>query len=251
MRKRMIARVAVAVCVVCWAQHADAAEIRVLCSNGLKAVLETIRPDFERTSGHTLKIEFNSTATLRQRIDGGEMFDVALLSTEAIDDFVKAGKLAAASRIELARTGIGVGFRKGAVRPDVRTTDAFKQAMLHAGSIVYTRDGASRPQIDTMFDSLGLRTALQPKIKLLPAGQPPEAVAKGEADIVLTLISEIVPVAGVELAGPLPADFQKYTSFAAAATPRAADSAAAKALLAFVHAPASASIYKKNGMEPR
>lgn len=248
--RRALTSAVVSACVL-FATLAHAAQLRVLCSNGLRAVVEELRPEFERTSGHTLSIEFNSTATLKQRIEGGESFDVALLSTEAVDALIKAGKLTSSTRTELARSGIGVGFRKGAAKPDVHTAAALKEAMLHATSIAYTRDGASRPTVDKMFESLGIASTLQPKIKLMPAGTPAESVARGESEVVLTLISEIVPVKGVELAGPLPADFQKYTSFAAATAIKTKNGDAGMALIGFVRGPAAARIYKANGMEPR
>jgi molybdate transport system substrate-binding protein len=250
-RFRTASTAVLAACLVLSATAAHAAEIRVLCSNGLRAVVEELRPAFEHSSGHTLAIQFNSTATLKQRIDGGEAFDVALLSSEAVADLVMSGKLTAGSRVELARSGIGVGFRKGAAKPDVRTTAALKEAVLRATSITYTRDGASRPQVDKMFENLGISAALQPKIKLLAAGQPAPSVAKGESEMVITLISEILPVAGVELAGPLPAEFQKYTAFSAAAAAAGANAQAVKALIAFVHGPAAAPVYAAKGMEMR
>jgi len=232
-------------------QAAGAAEIRVICSNGVKAVLEDLGPQFERTSGHKLNIQFSSTATLKQRIDGGEAFDVAFLTSDAIDDLIQSGKLAAATRADLARTGIGVGYRKGAPKPDVATAAAIKALLLRAQSIAYTRDGASRPGIDKMFDRLGIAADVRGKSMLQAAGQAPGTVARGEAEIVLTLISEILPVAGVELAGPLPAEFQNYTSFAAAAATEGGNAQAVQALIKFVAGPTSAPVFKAKGMEPR
>jgi molybdate transport system substrate-binding protein len=251
MFRRPLSIVALVACLALVATGAQAAELRVLCSNGLRAVIEELRPQFERTSGHTLALQFNSTTTLKQRIEGGEAFDVALLSSEAVDDLVKSGALVSASRAELAQSGIGVGIRKGAPRPDVRTAAALKDAMLRARSIAYTRDGASRPQVDKMFATLGIAAALQPKIKLMPAGEPAPSVATGQSEYVITLISEILPVAGVELAGPLPAEFQKYTSFAAAAGAHAANAQAVNALIAFMHGPAAAPVYTAKGMDVR
>jgi len=197
------------------AASAQAAEIRVLASNGIKAAIEELKPQLEQASGSTLSIDFNTAATLRERIEKGEAFDVAILTDDATDALIKAGKLSPMMRTRLARVGIGVGFRKGAAKPDVRTAAGIKQALLSAKAIAYTGNGASRPAIDTMIERLGIAKALQPKSHLTAAGAAPASVATGESDLVLTLISEILPEPGVELAGPLPSDCQNYIGFSA------------------------------------
>jgi molybdate transport system substrate-binding protein len=215
----------------------------------VKAAVEAMKPQFERTSGHKLSIEFTTTASLKQRIDKGEKFDVAILTDDAVSDLVKSGHLIGYKRAALARVGIGVGFRTGAPKPDIRTAAAVKQAMLNAKSVAYTREGASRPGIDKMFATLGIASAIAPKANLTGPGQSPEAVAKGESDVVLTLISEILPVPGVDLAGPLPAEFQSYISFSAAPSSDATDTNAAQALVEFLDGTGAAAAYKTAGME--
>jgi molybdate transport system substrate-binding protein len=133
----------------------------------------------------------------------------------------------------------------------VRTAASLKQALSGARSLAYTRDGASRPHIDKMLNSLGIAAELQPRTRLLGPGQAPESVAKGEADLVITLISEILPVDGVELAGSLPAEYQNYVSFAAAAAVGAGDAKAVAMLIEFVDGPGVAATYEAKGMEPR
>jgi molybdate transport system substrate-binding protein len=228
-----------------------AADIHVLCSNGLRAAVEELRPRFERASGHTLVIQFSSTASLKQRIEKGEAFDVALLTSDAIDDLITAGRLSGATHAELSRSGIGVGYRKGASKPDVRTPDAVRRTMLQAKSIAYTRDGASRPHVDRMFERLGITADVTPKIRLQAAGQPPESVAQGQSELVITLISEILPVAGIELAGPLPSEFQSYVAFAGAASARGNNLQAVQSLITFLDGPDAVAAYKAKGMEPR
>jgi molybdate transport system substrate-binding protein len=228
---------------------AQAADIRVLASNGIKAAVEALKPQLEKASGSTLSIDFNTAATLRERIEKGEAFDVAILTDDAVDALIKAGKLSPMLRTKLARVGIGVGFRKGAPKPDVRTAASIKQALLDAKAIAYTGNGASRPAIDMMIERLGIAKALQPKAHLTAAGAAPASVAKGESDLVLTLISEILPEPGVELAGPLPSDFQTYLGFSAAPSPGAAKSSNVAALIAVLHGNAAAASYKAKGME--
>ena len=228
---------------------ADAAEVRVLASNGVKAAVEELKPQLEKASGSTLSIDFSTAAALRERIEKGETFDVAVLTDDAMDALMKAGKLSPMLHSELAKVGVGVGYRKGARKPDVRTAASIKQALLNARSIAYTGNGASRPGIDRMFEQLGIAGQLHTKSHLTPAGAAPASVGKGESDLVLTLISEILPEPGVELAGPIPSEFQTYIGFSAAPSPKAAASRAAAAVIKFLDSPAAAAIYNAKGME--
>jgi molybdate transport system substrate-binding protein len=229
---------------------ADAAEIKVLASNGVKAAVEELKPQLEKASGSTLSIDFSTAAALRERIQKGEAFDVAVLTDEAMDALIKAGKLSPMQRASLARVGIGVGYRKGAAKPDVATAAGIKQAILNAKSIAYTANGASRPGIDKMFEQLGIAAQVKGKSHLTAAGAAPASVGKGESDLVLTLISEILPEPGVVLAGPIPSEFQTYIGFSAASSPKAAGSPAVTALIKSLDGPVAAGIYKVKGMEP-
>jgi len=227
---------------------AEAAGLRVLASNGVKAAVEELKPQLEQASGGTLSIEFSTAANLRERIEKGEAFDVAILTDDAMDALAKAGKLAPA-RTKLARVGIGVGFRHGASKPDVRTAASIKQSLLNAKAIAYTGNGASRPAIDRMIERLGIVKEMAAKAHLTPAGSAPASVAKGESDLVLTLISEILPEPGVELAGPLPADFQTYLGFSAAPSAKAAGNPGALKMITFLRGSAAAAAYTAKGME--
>ncbi len=228
---------------------AYAADIRVLASNGVKAAVEELKPQLEKASGRTLSIDFSTAAALRERIEKGEAFDVAILTDETMDALMRAGKISQTQRATLARVGIGVGYRKGTPKPDVGTAASIKQALLNAKSIAYTENGASRPGIDRMFERLGIAGQLHTKSHLTAAGAAPASVGKGESDLVLTLISEILPEPGVELAGPIPSEFQTYIGFSAAPSPKAAGSPAAATLITFMKSPAAAAIYKAKGME--
>jgi len=228
---------------------AHAADLRVLASNGVKAAVEELKPQLEKASGSTLSIDFSTAAALRERIEKGEAFDVAILTDDAIEALIKVGKISQAQRARLARVGIGVGYRKGAPKPDVGTAAGIKQALLNAKSIAYTEAGASRPGIDRMFERLGIASQLKAKSHLTAAGAAPASVGKGESDLVLTLISEILPEPGVELAGPIPSEFQTYIGFSAAPSPKAAGSPAAATLIMFMKSPAAAATYRAKGME--
>ena len=217
----------------------------------MQGALQEIAPQCEREIGHSLAVEFNTTAALKPRIEGGEAFDLTILTSDAIDALIKEGKVAPGSRASIARAGIGVGIRKGAARPDVSTSEALKKTLLSAKSITYAQAGASRPTIDKMLAEMGIGDALKAKTLLLPgAEETTEAVASGKAELLVTLISEIQSAKGMELAGPLPKEFQTYITFAVGASPKANDSATAKAAVQCLTGAKAAGAYKAKGMEP-
>ncbi len=231
---------------------AQKAPLRVLVSNGVREVVQELQPQAERAIGHPLAIQLGSTTGIMQKVAAGEPFDVALLTTEAIGELIQQGKVAAGSRTDLARCGIGVGVRKGAGKPDIHTPEALKRALQETKSISYAQDGASRVYIDKMVEQMGITAAVKPKTLLtqgsVAAG---ENVAAGKASMVMTLVSEILPMPGVELVGPLPRELQTYVNFAAGVSTKAADAEAGKALIQFLAGPKAAAVYKAKGMEPR
>jgi len=229
------------------AVFAQNAPTRVLVSAGARAVVEELRPQCERALGHPLALEFGSTTDLRQKIESGDAFDVTILTTPAIDALAKAGKTGAGT--PLARCGIGVGIHAGEARPDIQTPDAFKRALLHAAAIAYAGDGASRAYIDSMFAKMGIAADLKATIVLTHGSAAAgERIASGKGGMVLTLVSEILPMKGIELVGPFPAELQNYINFSAA--PSKGNSPDAAKLIAFLSSPAAAPIYKAKGMEP-
>jgi len=225
------------------------AEIRVLSSNGVKAIIEDLRPEIERALGHALSIEFSTAASLKTKIEAGGAFDVTILTPALIDELIPQGKVAGDSRVDVARAGVGVGVRQGAPRADVSTPDALKRTLLQATSVAFTAEGQSRITIDRAFDRLGIAEAMRPKILLRGPGEAPEAVASGEAELVLTLMSEILPVPGLQLLGPLPVDLQGYVTFTAGRSSNAGDADAANALLKYLSGPAVAAALKAHGLE--
>jgi molybdate transport system substrate-binding protein len=247
------AAIIVAGCAVLWAAETapKAGEIRILCSNGMKAVVEELRPQMERAIGHPLSIEFSSTASFKEKIDAGATFDVAILTSDMIDILTKEHKIVAGTRADVARTGVGIGVRAGAPKPDISTPDKLKQTLLKAKSITYTKNGASAVFVTRMIDRLGIATPLKPKlIADTRAGHVSQAVAEGQADMVLTLISEILPVHGVQFVGPLPQELQGYTVLTAGVGAQAKDADAAKAVVKFLTGPSIEPILKAKGMEP-
>ncbi len=171
-------------------------------------------------------------------------------TSEVVAELAKEGRLASASITPLGRAGIGLGVRKGAHRFEIGNAESIKQTFLAARSVTYAQDGASRPHIERMFDRLGIAAEMKAKV-LLEEGsvRAAEKVAAGEAEILLTLVSEILPVEGLELLGPLPDEFQSYISFAASVGTRAASAESARAFVDCVAAPAAAPTFAAQGIE--
>ena len=230
---------------------ASAAEIKIISSNAVKTVLEELGPQFEKSTEHKLVITFGAAVPLKGQIEKGEAFDLAILTTAAIDDLIRQGKLAAATRADLARSGAGVAVKKGAPKPDIGTTEAFKRALLAAKSIAYVEQGGTGIYLKTLLARLGIADEVKAKTKLLPPENPAaHAIANGEAEIGMTQISEILPYAGADLVGPLPPEIQLYTVFSAAVSTGAKQPDAARALIRFLTAPAAAAVFKIKGLDP-
>jgi molybdate transport system substrate-binding protein len=232
---------------------AAAAEIKVLTAGAFKQVLLMLVPDFEKQTGHKVIVENDTVGALAKRIEGGEVFDLAVLTPAAVNDLSSKGKFVAGSRTNLGRVGVGVVVREGAPKPDISSVDAFKKALLAAKSVAYidpAAGGSSGIYVAGLLDRLGVAAEVKPKAKLIPGGAVAEHIARGEAELGIHQISEILPVKGVTLVGPLPADIQNYTIYAAGLGAHGKESEAAKALLKTLSGPAAADVLKSKGMEP-
>jgi len=227
-------------------------QVRVLGSDGVKPAVEELVPKIEHSIGQRLTMQFDSSKKLEEKIQAGEAFDVAILTTDSIDTLIKQGKITAGTRTEIARSGIGVGIRVGTAKPDISTPEALKRTLLSAKSITFNPTGASAAYFNQVIARLGIAENVRPKFIL--EQEPARAqmdVAEGKAEIVITLIPEILAVRGVELAGPLPADLQSYISFAAGVATNTRSGEAAMALIKLIAAPAAAATFKAKGLEPR
>jgi molybdate transport system substrate-binding protein len=232
---------------------AAAAEIKVLTAGAFKQVVLAMVPEFEKQTGHKVTVENDTVGALTKRIDGGEAFDLAVLTPGAVNDLSGKGKFVAGSRTNLARVGIGVVVKDGTPKPDISSVDAFKKALLSAKSVAYidpAAGGSSGIYIAGLLDKLGIAAEVKPKAKLIHGGAVAEHIAKDEAELGIHQISEILPVKGITLVGPLPADIQNYTVYAAGLGANAKASDAAKALIKALSGPAAAEVLKSKGMEP-
>jgi molybdate transport system substrate-binding protein len=230
-----------------------AAEVKVLTAGAFKQVLLAVVPAFEKQSGDKVTVENDTVGALMKRIAAGDAFDVVIVSPGAIDQLVREGKVAADSKTELARVGVGVVVREGAPRPDISSVDAFKRALLAAKSVAYidpAAGGSSGIFVDHLLDKLGIAAEVKPKAKLIQGGAVADHIADGEAELGVHQISEILPVKGVALVGPLPPEIQNYTVYAAGVSANVRDSAAARALIKLLSGPEGAAVLKARGMEP-
>ncbi len=231
-RCRLVTLVAVLGLVACRpATETSPAPLRVFSSNGVRALLQDAQPEVERAIGRPIAFEFSTAAALKRRIDGGDVPDVAVLTSALVDELSTSGKLAGDSRRDLARVGVGVGVRSGAPPADIATPEAVKALLLGAKSVTFTAEGQSRATIDQAFDRLGIAEQMRAKTILKGPGEAPAAVARGEADVVLTLVSEMVEVPGLTLLGPFPAELQNHVTFTAARGADTPDAGSADRLL--------------------
>jgi molybdate transport system substrate-binding protein len=231
-------RTALALAALCAAALAaalpvQAAELRILSAGAAKAVIADAIPPFEKASGHKVVIEYMPVGPIMKRLAEGEQRDIVVLSEETMKEAAAKGWTAPAGVAEVGRVGMGVAVKEGAPLPDIATTEAFKKTLLAAKSIVYidpTR-GTSGKHFASVLEKLGIAAEMKPKSKTMEGGFVAEAVAKGEAELAVHQITEILPVKGIKLVGPLPPELQKITVYQAAATTKARDAAAAEAFL--------------------
>ena len=233
-------------------QSAEAAEIKVLTAGAFKQVLLALVPAYEKQTGNKVTVENDTVGAVVKRIKGGDTFDVVIVSPAAVDDLAKDGKVVAGSRSDLAKVGVGIVVKDGAARPDISSVDAFKRALIAAKSVAYidpASGGSSGIFVDRLLDKLGIAGDVKPKAKLIPGGAVADHIADGEAEIGVHQISEILPVKGVMLVGPLPTEIQNYTVYAAGLGAQSKESDAAKALIKVLSGPDAAAVFKSKGME--
>jgi molybdate transport system substrate-binding protein len=213
-------------------------------------VTDELYAQFERASGHKLAVRYEFGPVLKGEIEAGAAFDVAVLSLD-VDDLIKKGKIAAGTRAVLGRTGVGVGVRKGAPKPDIGTTEAFRRTLLDAKSVAYSGVGSSGLYFLGLLDRLGIAAEMKPKIRPMGVGQnPAEAVARGDAEMAV-VGAALTPMApGAEPVGWLPAELQNYVVFTGGVSAAASEPEAGKALLEFLTTPAAVAVLKANGLEP-
>ncbi len=226
-----------------------AAEIKVVAAAPMTAVLKELGTRFERDTGHKLVIRFAPTPAVKREIDAGETFDLAISATAGVDDLIKEGKIVAGTRAAVAFTGLGVGVRAGAAKPDISSVDAAKRTLLNAKSVAHSAEGASVAVFKDLLERIGIAEEMRPKLKPL-AGSSLQSFVSGEADLVVLFVPTIIAASGVELIGLFPSELQTYLIFAAGVGTGAKEPETARAFIRFLTSPPAVAVIKAKGMEP-
>ena len=244
-----------AAAVLALAGAAQAAEVRVMISGGFSAAYHELAPVFERSTGHTLKTTAgpsmgDTPEAIPNRIQRGEPVDVVIMVGSALDDLIHRSKVVADSRVDLARSRIGMVVRAGAPRPDIGSVEAFKRTVLAAKSIAYSDSASGVYLSQVLFPRLGIAAQVAGKSRMIPAEPVGAVVARGEAEIGFQQISELLPVSGIDLVGALPAELQKITVFSAGVAANANEPQAGRALIRFLSSSEAAPAIERSGLEP-
>ncbi|HEY4141974.1 MAG TPA: molybdate ABC transporter substrate-binding protein [Pseudolabrys sp.] len=233
---------------------ANASEVKVFSTIGVQVALEELTPKFEKASGHKLNITWATAAVLVKRIQGGETADLMVLTKQGLDAMVKEKKATEGADAIFASSGMAVVVKKGAPKPDISTSDAFKAALLKAKSISYSNPehgGASGVYFAKLIERMGIADQLKGKTHYPPpSGNAGVLAASGEAELAIQQEPEVMAVSGVDMVGPLPADVNNITTYAAGPGAGTKQADAANALIKFLHTPEAAEVFKKRGLKP-
>lgn len=230
-------------------------EIRVVTSGAFTAAYLELVPEFEHTTRHTVATAFGASMggapdSIPSRLERGEPVDIVIMARPALDALIAQGKVVPGSAVDLVRSAIGMVVRAGAPRPDISSVEALKRALLSAHSIAYSASASGTYLAAELFPRLGIAEQIRNKSKRIESERVAAVVARGEAEIGFQQISELLPVAGVDYVGPLPAGAQQVTVFSAGVAVHARAPAAARALIAFLASPAAAPVIRKSGLDP-
>lgn len=244
-----------AILLVFLATAASAEEIKVMTSGAFTAAYLEVIPIFERQTGHKVTTAFgastgNAPDSIPARLQRGEATDIIILSAPALEALTKEGKVIAGSRVDLARSSIGVAVKAGAPRPDISTVEALKRTLLAAKSIAYSASVSGTYLSTEMFQTLGIADQVLPKSKRIESERVGTVVARGDAELGFQQVSELLPIPGIDFVGTLPAEVQRVTVFSAGLATGARATDAARALMAFLASAATTPAKEKSGLEP-
>ena len=229
---------------------ANAAEVKVMAGAAMTGAFGELVPQFERATGHKIVIQYGAGGAFRKQIEAGEAFDLVIIDSAEVDDLIKQGKIAADTRADIVRVGIGVAVREGAPKPDISSVDAFKNTLLSAKSITYAPDAPYREHLSQAFDRLGIAEQLKGKTKPNALERVAQAVAAGEAELAIGGIPTLLSAKGVQFVGLLPAELQSWFVNTAGVSATAKEPDAARALIKYLATPEAAAVIKAKGMEP-
>ncbi|MFL9961242.1 substrate-binding domain-containing protein [Paraburkholderia sediminicola] len=230
-------------------------EVKVMISGGFASAYRELGPQFEETTGRKLITVWGPAVgaaanAIPVRLARGEWADVLIVVGYALDEQIKAGKVLPDSKVDFARSAIGMVVRQGAPKPDISSADALRRALLAAKSIVYPDSPSGVYVGSELFWGLGIAGRMEGKSRMIPAGRVADAVANGEAEIGIQQVVELLPVKGVAVVGSLPAEVQRYTVFSGGIASSARNPAGAQALIHFLSSPDAAPAISRTGLEP-
>ncbi len=228
------------------------AEVKVMSSGGFTAAYKELTPEFERKTKHTVVTSYGASMggapdSIPSRIARGEPVDVVILADAGLENLIKQGKVEPDSRVDLARSSIGMAVRAGAPKPDISTVEALKRTLLEAKSIAYSASASGTYLSTVLFKQLGVYDQVKDKAKRIESERVGTVVARGDAEIGFQQVSELLPIAGIDYVGPIPAELQQYAVFSAGIAVQAKEAAAGRELVQFLCSPGSAPTIKKTG----
>lgn len=227
----------------------NAAVIKLWTARALATVLAEIGPQFERETGHTLEVSSDLPTAFLRRVNAGQPFDLLISASAPVDEWIEAGRLVRETRTDIARSGIGVAVRAGAPKPDISSTEAFKRALLDAKSVAYLRLG-SGVHMDRLVERFGIAEVIKPKVTRPETDSVCVLVAKGEIELGIVVITQILTSPGVDFVGPLPPEIQSFIVFTGAISENAKAPDAARQLMNFLRGPTAIPVIRAQGMEP-
>lgn len=231
------------------ATAASADTIKLLASNAMREIITEIQPEFETASGHTLVITFAGTVRIKELV-GTQPFDLVVVGAPEIDTFMMGGKVKPGSRVDLAKSGIGIAVKAGAPKPDIGTADAVKRALLAAKSVAYST-GPSGVYVQKLFEKLGIAAEMKTKsVETVSPRRVGDYIAAGEAELGFQQISELMHEKGIDYLGPLPAEVQNFTLWSSAILATSGHADRARTLQRFLASATADPVIRKNGMEP-
>ncbi|MCC7486013.1 MAG: substrate-binding domain-containing protein [Burkholderiales bacterium] len=225
------------------------ARISVMLSAAFKEAYLELVPGFERAAGHKVESLWVGSMQMMSRLQGGEIVDLVILASDALDALSAAGLIAQGGKFDLARCGVAAAVQSGAPRPDIGSGEALERAVLAATSIVYST-GPSGVHLAGLFERMGIADSIRAKVKICQGEPAGAVVARGEAELGFQQMSELLPVPGIDIVGPLSPDVQKVTTFSAGVHARARNAPAARALVDHFRSPAAQPVIRSKGMEP-
>jgi molybdate transport system substrate-binding protein len=225
--------------------------LHLMCALAVRGAFEGgIVPAFEAATGTKVTIDWSPTTVIMTKVEAGERADALVLIVNAMDKLVAQGKVDPATRVEVAHSRLGVAVARGAARPDISSVESFKQALLSARSVAFSKGGASGIYFAKLIEKLGIADAIRAKATMIPAGFTAEKLVTGEADLAVQQVSELMVVPGVDIVGRFPEEVQEVSSFSAAAMRDAANRGAAERFLATLNTEKAAAAYRASGVDP-